>query len=239
MLRHRIKYGTTLMETICVLAILGVIAATGTAIAFPSLVSKQRATVESSNLANSLRMARHQAITSQQPIAVRFQRQGAKVVSYTVGSLDGKQVSQQFIENDVLVSTDATSVIFKAGGKKLSGKTDDEVINKFCGLVEKAEAKKPQGKFGKLKIEVKRNGKTVKLTIPVRYYGPASKGGPAKCKKTAKIMADGLDFLRERQADTGNQKHVSNENHAVATASLCGLAWIGSGKKKYALLRFK
>lgn len=116
MLRHRRKYGTTLMETMCVLAILGVIAATGTAIAFPSLVSKQRATVESSNLANSLRMARNQAIASQQSIAVRFQRDGASVVSYTVGSLDGKQVSKRFIENDVLVSTDATSVIFKAGG---------------------------------------------------------------------------------------------------------------------------
>ena len=116
MLRYRTKYGTTLMETICVLAIFGVIAATGTAIAFPSLVSKQRATVESSNLANSLRMARQQAITSQQPITVRFQRQGATVVSYTIGSLDGQHVSKQFIENDVLVSTDATSVIFKAGG---------------------------------------------------------------------------------------------------------------------------
>ncbi len=110
------KSGLSLMETICVLALFGVIAGTGTTIVFPTLVSKQRATVESSNLAHTLRLARSQAISTQQPIAVRFQRNGSQVISYTVSSLDGKQETQLLIENDVLVYTDAPNIIFKVGG---------------------------------------------------------------------------------------------------------------------------
>lgn len=127
-------------------------------------------------------------------------------------------------------------IILKAGGKKLSGKTDDDVINLFCALVEKAEAKKGGNKFGKIPVLImdKKDQKKRKLDLKVRLYAPHAKSDPKKCKKTSEILSDGLKFLASRQTDSGNQQAVSNENHAVATASLCGLAWIGSGKKKYA-----
>ncbi len=124
--------------------------------------------------------------------------------------------------------------IIKAGGKKLAGKSPNEVIDFFCALVEKAEAKKPRGKWGLLKVTVERDGKTVKLKLPVRPLGPFSKSQPAKCRKTAKVVADAVKFLAQRQTSTGRQQFSSNNNRAVATASLCGLAWLGSGRRKYA-----
>ncbi|MFT7618242.1 MAG: hypothetical protein ACI97A_001883 [Planctomycetota bacterium] len=125
-------------------------------------------------------------------------------------------------------------IITKVGGKPLGGKTMDEVIDKFCAAVEKTEGKKPQGKYGRLKIVVQRSGKTTKIDLKVRPFPAFSKNDPKKCKKTPKILIDGLNFLADRQQDEGHQLHVSNENHAVATVALAGLAWIGSGKKKYA-----
>lgn len=124
--------------------------------------------------------------------------------------------------------------ILKANGKGISGKTLDEVIDNFCATIEKAEAKKAQGKYTKIKIVVERAGATVKIDLWIRALPPASKSDPKKCKKTARIIAEGLDFLADRQQSEGNQLHVANENHAIATAALSGLAWIGSGKKKYA-----
>ncbi len=127
-------------------------------------------------------------------------------------------------------------IIIKAAGKKLAGKTDDDVIDMFCALVEKAEAKKGGNKFGKLPVLVLdgKNQKKRKLDLRVRLYPAPSKSDPKKCKKTKKILSEALKFLASRQTGPGNQQSVSNENHAVATASLCGLAWIGSGQKKYA-----
>ncbi len=124
-------------------------------------------------------------------------------------------------------------IIIKAGGKKLTGKTDDAIINKLCALIEKAEAKKTKEAFGKIILVVKRQGKKTKVEVPVRPYAKPAKSNPHKCAKTAKIISEGLDFLSARQKETGQQQHVSNQNHAVATASLCGLAWLGSGQEKY------
>ena len=125
--------------------------------------------------------------------------------------------------------------IVKANGKSLNAKTDADIINKFGVQVEIAEAKKASGSdFGKLKLHVVRENKKVKLYLDIAYYGPVGKGGPATCKKTAQILADALEFLKSRQKDDGKFLHQSNQQHAVAQASLAGLAWLGSGKQEYA-----
>ncbi len=126
-------------------------------------------------------------------------------------------------------------LIIGAEGKKLTGKTEDELVDMLCELIEKAEAGKPKGgKLAPLDLIVVRDGKKEKVTVGVRAYPAFHRSDITRCKKTEQILNDALEFLARDQQGDGRPGHVANENHAVATASLSGLAWLGADRKKYA-----
>jgi Family of unknown function (DUF6288) len=122
-------------------------------------------------------------------------------------------------------------VILKAGGKKLKG-DGDEIIDGFCALVEKAEAKRPAARdeFGKIVLEVQgRDGKTRKVTVPLRPLGGSPKS-PVKNAKVAAVLKSALGYLQAEQSPEGNfAKQVANANQSTVTAALAGLAFLGAG----------
>ncbi|HGY90562.1 MAG TPA: hypothetical protein ENK43_05255 [Planctomycetes bacterium] len=123
-------------------------------------------------------------------------------------------------------------VIQKVGGKKLAG-DGNAVMLVFEAAVEAAEAKKK----GKLVLTVETTkGKTEKKTIPVKHLGSHARSCPEKCKKCDAILRAALDYLKKEQTGDGQfSKQAANMNHAVATAALAGLAWLGDpqGWKRY------
>ncbi|MCB9834248.1 MAG: hypothetical protein H6807_17425 [Planctomycetes bacterium] len=156
-------------------------------------------------------------------VATVDKEQGAQIMALVPGGLAEK--------GGLLVG----DLILVAGGKKLQSDEDDDLIDLLCAQIERAEAGKAKdGGLAELDLIVLRAGKKEKIRLGVRAYPPVTASDPGKCKKTAVVLTEALDFLARDQREDGRPTLAANENQAVATAALSGLAWLGADREKYA-----
>lgn len=129
--------------------------------------------------------------------------------------------------------------IFKNSLAEKKLKIDDVIVGvngkkfkqNFSSMVAQAITKAEE-RGRDLRLMIERDGKAMKIDLPIRRLGRYSPTWPYKCKKSAQILQDACDWLVKQQEPSGRLENKANSPHFVLS-STAGIAMLGADPVRY------
>ena len=116
-------------------------------------------------------------------------------------------------------------VIVAAGGRPLQGEDPRVPLGQ---AVTEAEATD-----GRLALDIKRDGRAMRVVVRIPVLGPYSKTWPLKCRKSEAIVRQTAGFVARSQQPDGAYKLGNRPDRDSLTACLAGLFLLSTGEAKY------